>query len=477
MAPISDKPLALYVPAMRAAFVDDLAAVGAVAQYRIEVTVYAPSGEEPARLSGHETVRYVNNAPVSQDVVYLRLFPNLPSYGGEMAVEEVQVGEDTVTTRLEAQGTALRVPLSTPLPPGEETTIALEFEATVPITVGVGYGQFVYLQDVMALANFFPIIPAYDEENCARFENCVQGWNIEVAVPYGDAVFSPTALFEVFVTAPEEWTVVASGSLVDKQPAAEDRLTWHMVSGPMRDFNVVLSPRFQVATDTVEDITVNSYYLPEDVLGGRRALRWVVESLAFFGEHFGPYPFAEFDVVATPTAAGGIEYPGLIVMPIRNYGDTSGRFQWSTVHEVAHQWWYSLVGSDQQDEPWVDEALTQYSTALFYERHLNWDRAVAEVFEPRYAQVAGTEEDDLISLPVAEYTAANYGPLVYSKGPLFFHALRQEVGDEAFDAILRSLFEQFRYGIASGQELLSLAASVSGMDLNDLYREWLEEGS
>jgi hypothetical protein len=462
---------------MQTAFVEDLAAVGPVVHYRIEVTVETPTDGETARLSGHETVRYVNNAPVSLDAVYFRLFPNLPSYGGEMTVGEVRVGEDTVTTRLEAQDTALRVPLPTPLPPGGETTLALEFETTVPITVGVGYGQFVYLQDVMALANFFPIIPAYDEENCARFGNCVQGWNIEVAAPYGDAVFSPTALFEVFVSAPDEWTVVASGSLVDKQPAADDRLTWHMVSGPMRDFNVVLSPRFEVATDTVSGITVNSYYLPEDVLGGRRVLGWVVESLAFFGEHFGPYPFAEFDVVATPTAAGGIEYPGLIVMPIRNYGDTSGRFQWSTVHEVAHQWWYSLVGNDQQDEPWVDEALTQYSTALFFERQLNWDGAVAEVFEPRYAQVAGTEEDDLITLPVADYTEANYGPLVYSKGPLFFHAMRQEVGDEAFDAILKSFFVNYRYGIASGKELLGLAASVSGMDLNDLYREWLEDGS
>jgi aminopeptidase N len=171
--------------------------------------------------------------------------------------------------------------------------------------------------------------------------------------------------------------------------------------------------------------------------------------------------------------AGGIEYPGLIVMAIRNYGDTSGRFQWTTVHEVVHQWWYSLVGNDQQDEPWLDEALTQYSTALFFEFHENWNGYVEEVFEPTYQQVAGTEQDDLISRPVAAYTESNYGPVVYAKGPLFFHALRQKVGDKAFDSILKTYYETYRYDIASGADFLTLAQAISEQDLSDFYQEWL----
>lgn len=467
--------LDLYAPAMRPAFVDDLATVGPVSQYRIEVTVDAPTGAEQARVSGREMIRYVNTTPVSQEAIYLRLFPNLPGYGGEMTVNNLYVGDKAVQGKLETRGTALRVPLTTPLPPGGEAVITADFDVMVPRTAGEGYGQFIYEQDVMALANFFPLIPAYDEENCARFGHCAAGWNIEYAVPYGDAVFSETALFEVFVTAPEGWTVVASGSTTAQETASDGRVTWHIVSGPMRDFNVVLSPRFEVATQKVEDILVNSYYLPEDAIGGRRVLRWVVDALTFFNEQFGPYPFAEFDVVATPTVAGGIEYPGLIVLPIHNYEQTGGPFQWSTVHEVAHQWWYSLVGNDQQDEPWLDEALTQYSTALYYEFYEKWDGAVKEVFEPRYQQVTGTDEDDLISRPVAAYSEANYGPIVYAQGPLFFHALRQEVGDKAFTAILQMYFNTYRYKIASGPDLLALAEAVSEGDLSELYQEWLGE--
>ncbi len=469
-SPSLDSQLAPYASAMRPAFVDDLSAIGPVSRYRIEVAV----DPERATLSGQETVHYVNTAAVSQDAVYLRLFPNLPGYGGEMSVSNLQVRDAAVTGSLEVQETALRVPLTEPLLPGEETVITLDFDVTVPITVGEGYGQFVYLQDVMALANFFPLIPAFDEENCARFGNCAAGWNVEYAVPYGDAVYSDTALFEILVTAPTGWTVVASGSTVSQKAAPQDMATWRVVSGPMRDVNVVLSPRFELATQRVGDVVVNSYYLPEDAPGGKRVLRWAADALAFFEQHFGPYPFAELDVVATPTVAGGIEYPGLIAMPIRRYDqEEGGRFQWSTIHEVGHQWWYSLVGNDQQDEPWLDEALVQYSTALYYELAIGWDGAVKEVFEASYQQIAGTDEDDLISRPVAAYADSNYGSVVYMKGPLFFHALRQEVGDDAFWAILQTYFDAYRYKTASGADFRALAEEVSRQDLSDLYQEWL----
>jgi aminopeptidase N len=241
----------------------------------------------------------------------------------------------------------------------------------------------------------------------------------------------------------------------------------------MRDFNLVLSPRFERLTQTVEGTVINSYYLPEDSDGGERALRWVVDSFTFFSQRFAPYPFAEFDVVATPTTAGGIEYPGLIVMPISGYDEEGGFFQLATIHEVAHQWWYSLVGNDQQDEPWLDEALTQYSTALFYEVNEGWEEAGEEMFAPWYEGIKGTEWDGPIDLPVSEYEEITYGPLVYGKGPLFFHVLRQEVGDEAFFAILQVYFDTYRYQIASGPDFLAVAEQVSGQDLSALFQEWL----
>jgi aminopeptidase N len=334
----------------------------------------------------------------------------------------------------------------------------------------------------MALANFYPIIPAYDEDNCARFGdtpgpdgrgNCVDGWNIEYSAPHGDVGFTDSALFEVLVTVPAGWTVVSSGSTVGREAEPDGAVTWRLVGGPIRDFNMVLSPRFDHLWGTFEDIVINSYYLPEDATGGKRALNWAIDALTLFSQRFGPYPLAEFDIVATPNVAGGIEYPGLIVMPIRNYDLEAGFFQLATVHEVAHQWWYSLVGNDQQDEPWLDEGLAQYSTALYFEVYEGWEAAGAELFGPWYDRVRGTALDGAIDMPVAEYEQNLYSALVYGKGPLFFHALRQELGDEAFFALLQAYFESYRYGIASGPDLLALVDGVSGRDLRALYQEWL----
>jgi uncharacterized protein (DUF2342 family) len=56
-------------------------------------------------------------------------------------------------------------------------------------------------------------------------------------------------------------------------------------------------------------------------------------------------------VVETPTAAGGIEYPGLVVIADRLWSQANQRFMWVVIHEVAHQWWFSLVGNDQTRDP------------------------------------------------------------------------------------------------------------------------------
>jgi aminopeptidase N len=76
-------------------------------------------------------------------------------------------------------------------------------------------------------------------------------------------------------------------------------------------------------------------------------------------------------------------------------------------------------------------------------------------------------------MPVADYEQNLYSALVYGKGPLFFHALRQELGDEAFFTLLQAYFASYRYGIASGPDLLAVVDGVSGRDLRVLFQEWL----
>jgi aminopeptidase N len=448
---------------MLPAFRGDLTAFDQATRYEIDLTV----DPKNARVVGHQRVLYTNTEDVPLNDVYFRLFPNTSGYGGSATVDSLLVNGQPASVTAELENSALRATLPEPLLPGEQVDFVLDFRVSLPTSTNGGYGQLAYRDGVVALANVYPMIPVYDDE----------AWNVELAKPYGDATYTDTALYRVRCTAPAEMAIAASGSQVDWTDNGDGTATWTFVSGPMRDFNVIMSSDFQVISTTVGDVIVNSYVLPNDAAGGQRALDYASDALRVYDARFGTYPFTDFDVVEVPlSGAGGIEYPGLVVVDGGLYGQERGFFEHATVHETAHQWWYSTVGNDQVDEPWLDEALTNYSVVVYLEEVYGQEEAEAFVqgyFVRNYQEIVAAGRDEVVGRPVAEFSEEQYGPIVYVKGPLFFHYLRQQVGDEAFFAILRAYFQRYRYGIATPEGFLTVATQVSGQDITPLYEKWI----
>ncbi|NOZ26770.1 MAG: M1 family metallopeptidase [Chloroflexi bacterium] len=456
--------LTLFEQAMIPIARGDVAQVATVlrpTRYRIDAR-FDPTSRT---ISGQEIVRYTNNEAGPLDAVYFRLFPNLPR-SGRATVSSLTVDGASVTPQRELAGSALRVPMDPPLPPGASVTFQLDFTVQAPATPGGNYGAFAYTNEVVALAGFYPLIPVFDDE----------GWNVEIAPAYGDPVYSDTSFYLVRFTLPTGWEVAASGSTLGVEDNGDGTTTWTIVSGPMRDFNLAASPAYRTMEMQVDDTVVRSHFKPGDEAGGRRALEYTAHALRYFNEIFGIYPFAELDVAATPTTAGGIEYPGLIVIAERLYGEKGGFFEWATVHETAHQWWYSLVGNDQVDDPWLDEALTQYVTWMYVEA--TYGKVAAAIarrafFDEPYRRLVEEGKDPPIGLPVRAYSEEDYGPVVYAKGPLFFHELRQTMGDATFRAFLRTYFERYRYRIATPEDLLTVAQETCRCDLTPIYARWV----
>jgi aminopeptidase N len=310
------------------------------------------------------------------------------------------------------------------------------------------------------------MIPVYDDE----------GWNVELAPTYGDATFTDTSLYLVQITLPSEMILATSGVTLERISNGDGSTTHLCASGPMRDFTLAASADYGTVARLVDRVIVTSYYLSGDEKGGERALDYAAHALDIYQQLFGPYPFTELDVVATPTQAGGIEYPGLIVVAADLYAEEGGFFELATVHEVAHQWWYSLVGTDQLDEPWLDEALTQYASLLYYEHRYGKVTAKGirdNYFERPYRRIQENEQDMAVGLPVAAYPEDLYGAVVYGKGPLFFHEMRQQVGDKTFYHILSTYLKQHRYGVAYPADLMAVAERVSRKELDALYRQWI----
>ena len=207
-------------------------------------------------------------------------------------------------------------------------------------------------------------------------------------------------------------------------------------------------------------------------------------TLAEHNERLSPYPYTELDIVTTPTSALGIEYPGLIVGTLRMYdleGTTQSGLPYgvilesTTAHEVAHQWFYNLVGNDQLDEPWLDEALTSYSTYRYYVDQYGQQGADGffENFNDRWNRVEKAEIP--IGMPVEAYDPTEYSAIVYGRGPIFLRELEETMGRETFDAFLRDYVGQFRWRIADPEAFRALAEQHCGCDLGPLFTEWVDQ--
>ena len=429
-------------------------------------------------LEGHEQVRYTNQEDEPLDEVYFRLFPN--TAGGKTTVSAVQADSQDVEPVYEFHDSALRVPLPTALQPGEQVVIQMDFEVEVTQEMAGNYGLFGYFDGVLVLDEFYPVIPVYDDEGTGP--EPAEGWNVEVPPPNGDVTYFDASFYLVRVTAPANLIVVASGIEVGSEHEAGNQILT-FAAGPARDFYLAASESYTVISETVGETTVNSYALPELTEGAKVALQFAVNALSSFNERFGVYPYTEFDMASTPMLALGMEYPGMVAIALNLYDPNEQAaglpfpivLESTVAHEVAHQWFYNAVGNDQVDEPWLDEAIVQYLTGLYYadtygegaarDYRGSWDNSWASV----------DRADIPIGMPAGAYTHKEYGPIVYGRGPLFIAALAEEMGQEPFDEFLRDYYESYKWGIGTGDTFRQLAEHHCQCDLTALFEEWVYE--
>jgi hypothetical protein len=419
-------------------------------------------------VNGRQEILYTNLEDVALAEVYFHLFPNL--LGGELTITAVTVNDSSITPSYEAfNNSEMRVPLAEPLQMGEQVVIHIDFVTAVPVESGRNYGVFAYVEDILALAHFYPQVAVYDDA----------GWNVETAAEGGDVTYADVGFYLVRVTAAKGLVMAAGGVAVEREETA-DTQTITFAGGPMRDFYLAASSRYQVASQTFGPVTINSYVPAEFSDSATATLGYAISALNSYSSRFAPYPYTELDIVTTPTLALGIEYPGIIANRLSIYapGEAASGLpnrillESTTAHEVGHQWFYSLVGNDQLDEPWLDEALTQYATYLYYfdQYGQNGAQGFYESLEGRWSSADNV--DIPIGLPVSAYENT-YGAIIYGRGPLFFDELAKTMGQDSFDAFLRDYTEQHKWGIATSDSLKQLAEVHCSCDLTALFRDWV----
>jgi hypothetical protein len=297
--------------AMLPASEPDLQGLQGLAQYNLQLNVDFANHS----FRGHSRVETTNHTSGSLDRLYFRLFPNGGrSYGnGFLKVSQVTQDGQPLQTSLSKDDSVLEVRLAVPLSAGARTGLDMDFSGFTPLNFGGGYGIYNYGDNVMTLANWYPILAVFDNK----------GWHLDPTTAIGDSVFSEMAYYTVSLTAPRELVVASTG--VDIRRTDQDSTSTYLIaSGPARDFFVAMSPDFSLASQQVGGTQVNSYYLSKDTGGGQKALQIAGKALQDYNGQFGLYPYRELDVVEAPLQdALGVEYPGIILAASSVYSTLS----------------------------------------------------------------------------------------------------------------------------------------------------------
>ncbi|MEZ0396741.1 MAG: M1 family metallopeptidase, partial [Anaerolineales bacterium] len=422
---------------------------------RTQYTLYASLDYAGHRLGVGEVVRYWNQTGVPLSALVLVVEPN--RWPGGFSLYFLAVN-DQPTGDYSLDGNRLEVRLAEPLEPGGAATLVIQYMLTLPQTASSHIYGYNYLQT--NLVDWYPFIAPYDD---------AQGWLLHRPAEWGEHLVYDCADFEVTLEVSDPSLVIAASAPDDLSDGYHYRLE------NARNFVFSASPAYRVSATTVGPVTITSYHFGSEAAAGEAILLHAARAVATYNALFGDYPYPALSIVEAINP-DGMEYSGLFFLNrdfYRQYdGSAVNNLITIGVHETAHQWWYGWVGNDQALEPWLDEALSVYAEALYYEynepRWLNtWWAFRVNAFDPR-----GWVDTDIYA--AGSFRA--YTDAVYLRGARFLQAVRQRVGDEAFFAFLGDYAAQMGGRRATAADFFRILRQHTGANLSDLEGEYFRVG-
>jgi len=468
---------------------------------------------------GHEKVTFVNRQPRSTNYTIFFLYPNDPgltkSEKQYMNVSNIVV--DGAVGQIDQKGPYLRIDLGRELQKGKSVLIEFDFDATVPeqkqspdlfseamdelkrmmdpkTESETDYGVFSSNKDIINLGLWYPILSKYDAD----------GWDEEKYSGIGDVSFFDPADFQVSITAPADYRVVTTGA-ERRRSALQDGKILHVVEAPMvRDFEVELGRSFAESMRLKNGTTIRSLYLSQNGISGASALNSAVQAFEYYSQIFGSYPYTELDIVEAPLSggAGGVEFPGLVTISSMLYGNDQQKpdddpirqmlskspvfdqiLEFVVAHEVAHQWWNAVVGSNSKKHPFIDEAMANYSAVVYFE-HFHGRKAAEQQMAMQmklnyqmHRMLGG--EDKPVLLPASSFQGAlEYAAIVYGKGALFFDHLRSLMGDAAFFSAWKTYYDAYWFRTAGPEGFKNLAKMgmpAKSKEIEALFQRWMNQ--
>jgi len=454
--------------------------------------------------TGVERVRWVNRGEKPSSIIFFHLYPNLrtgdqpfntPAADSDeprIDILEVRSGatDAPLFSALDDQGTTLRINLRAPVAPEASTEVVIKFKGSVPeidrdetsLTTHVVKQVSAAMSSeremrrardinflcrgVMLLGTAFPVLAVHDGDE----------WRRKLEPSVGDFVFNESADFEVTVNTNPAVEVFTSGTETGPK---NEKTGQTFTASALRDFAILAGRGLRSEHTEVEGVNVRSIYFAEHERVGKRTLVVAANALRVFTSLFGPLPFKTISIAEAPLVAGlgSCEFSGMNIIAsayfvdfdspaVRNLPEiireqrpsVEESLEWAVAHLMAHQWWGAAVGNDPAREPLLDEALSAWSSLLYYKNIYGEEKASAVLDDQvrgvyRLYRTFGGDDMDA-NRPSRDYrNTFQYAAIVSAKGAMMFVDLTKTLGEEKIFAALRNYYQANLYEIAQLEDL------------------------
>lgn len=481
-------------------------------------------------LSAKEEIQYINNSEQSLNYIYFHLWPNAyknhstalakqlllhkktafyystPEERGYIDSLDFKVNGKKIKWEFDSVNIDIcKLTLSEPLRSLDTIVITTPFFVKIP---DAKFSRLGHDKQAYFITQWYPKPAVFDNE----------GWH---QMPYLDQgeFYSEFGSFDVKITVPENYLLSATGDRIDadeeedflnekvKQTlyrldksdfkkedmafpeSSKKTKTVRFKQFRVHDFAWFADKRFNVIHDQIElpgnKRTVDTwvFFTNKNFELWKNAINYVNESTIFYSYLNGDYPYNHVTAVdGTIMAGGGMEYPNITVI-----GDMGSEFDLdiTIAHEVGHNWFYGILGSNERDHPFMDEGLNsfyemRYMRAKYPEKKLSDLVGLDENFklfgldkidywrekEMAFFISARSRNDQALDLASPDFTEFNYGSIVYSKTPVIFDYLMDYMGEDNLDKAMKFYYEQFKFKHPSPKDLSKTLSFFSGIDLS-----------
>ena len=384
-----------------------------------------------------------------------------------------------------------RTVMAVPLPISVETNETLEIEVEWTSKIPRPFARTGYVDDHYFIAQWFPKLGVLED----------RGWNTH-QFHAATEFYADYGVYDVTITLPRDFVAGASGREVSRMDNTNGTTATYRFRGEdIHDFAWVASPDLIPLTRMFEHPTpglpvrlnaappapVEMHLLlqPEHQHLADRYFRSVSDTLKNFGEWFGPYPYSRLTVVDPAFQGGntGMEYPTLITG--RSFWIAPGRVtvpEATTIHETGHQWWHSMVGTNEFEHAWMDEGMTTWATGRVLDQSFSpnfLERRFFGTFIPwvfrdiplrretdlnRLPGYRDNAEADTPATPSFRYWPATAGIITYNKTSLWMHMLEKRLGWPVMQRVMSTYFERWKFRHPRPEDFFLVVSEVAGED-------------